>query len=162
MSCSYNGRTYSNGSLICANGRELKCDAGNWRETGYRCNPRTTGKQVATLAIDQALLDPKATLEQQQALGLMLLGALRKASDLESKFVAETSVPLSDTGSGSESGSSSGSGDGGSWNVSTNDRGGVDATVTINIGSAAIDVGVSTDSSGNADTNIGVGGSWSW
>jgi len=164
MSCSYNGRSFSNGSLICANGREMKCDSGNWRETGYRCNTRTAGKQLATLTIDQALLDSNATLEQQKALGLLLLNALRKASELESKAAAGTAVPFSDTdsGSGNDSGSSGGSGDGGSWNVSTNDRGGVDANVSIDIGPATIDVGVSTDNSGNTDTNIGIGGSWSW
>jgi hypothetical protein len=162
MTCSYNGRSYSNGSLICANGRELKCDSGSWRETGYRCTPRVADKQISTLAIDLALLDPKATLEQQQALGLALLDALRKASDLESQSTGSTRVPFTESAESGGSGSSGGSGDGGRWDVATNDRGGVDANVTINIGAAEIGVGVSVDNRGNTDTNISVGGSWSW
>lgn len=37
MNCTFNGQGYSEGALICSNGRELKCDSGEWRETGYAC-----------------------------------------------------------------------------------------------------------------------------
>lgn len=36
--CKFGGKDYSEGSLICLNGRELKCSGGEWKETGYRCN----------------------------------------------------------------------------------------------------------------------------
>lgn len=35
--CYYDGFEYSEGSLICVNGRELKCRSGQWQETGYSC-----------------------------------------------------------------------------------------------------------------------------
>jgi len=35
--CRYKGSLYSEGSLICVNGRELKCSSGEWHETGYTC-----------------------------------------------------------------------------------------------------------------------------
>jgi hypothetical protein len=37
MTCSFGGANYSEGSLICSNGRELKCSGGAWQETGYAC-----------------------------------------------------------------------------------------------------------------------------
>lgn len=39
--CTYNGKNYSEGSLVCANGRELKCSGSEWRETGYLCTPKS-------------------------------------------------------------------------------------------------------------------------
>lgn len=36
-SCKYEGLGFSEGSIICANGRELRCSAGSWSETGYLC-----------------------------------------------------------------------------------------------------------------------------
>ena len=41
MSCNHNGKTYSQGSLVCANGRELRCDGDYWSETGYSCFTNT-------------------------------------------------------------------------------------------------------------------------
>jgi hypothetical protein len=38
MNCVYGGVEYSEGSLICSNGRELVCDGGQWRENGYTCD----------------------------------------------------------------------------------------------------------------------------
>ena len=35
--CLYAGKAYAEGSLICVNGRELKCSGGSWQETGYAC-----------------------------------------------------------------------------------------------------------------------------
>ena len=36
-SCTYAGTQYSEGALICANGRELRCSGGEWKETGFAC-----------------------------------------------------------------------------------------------------------------------------
>jgi hypothetical protein len=38
MSCKSAGQEYSEGALICANGRELRCHGGDWQETGYSCS----------------------------------------------------------------------------------------------------------------------------
>lgn len=35
--CKSGGVEYSEGALICSNGRELKCSGGSWHETGYSC-----------------------------------------------------------------------------------------------------------------------------
>jgi hypothetical protein len=35
--CYFDGQEYSEGSLVCSNGRELKCRDGEWHETGYEC-----------------------------------------------------------------------------------------------------------------------------
>lgn len=35
--CVFGGAQYSEGALICVNGRELKCSGGDWQETGYGC-----------------------------------------------------------------------------------------------------------------------------
>jgi hypothetical protein len=37
MACYSGGFEYSEGSLICSNGRELRCSGGAWQETGYSC-----------------------------------------------------------------------------------------------------------------------------
>lgn len=37
-SCSYNGSTYSDGSVICMNGNEYRCDDGSWVSLGTSCN----------------------------------------------------------------------------------------------------------------------------
>lgn len=37
MTCTYNGTEYSEGALICANGRELVCRGGDWHENGETC-----------------------------------------------------------------------------------------------------------------------------
>lgn len=39
MSCQFAGVEYSEGALICQNGRELRCSGGEWVETGYSCQP---------------------------------------------------------------------------------------------------------------------------
>mgnify|MGYP003374711233 CR=1 FL=1 len=41
MACIYNGKQYSEGSLLCVNGRELKCRGDAWEETGFECNPKS-------------------------------------------------------------------------------------------------------------------------
>lgn len=38
--CVSGGVEYSEGSLICSNGRELKCIGGAWQETGYSCSSK--------------------------------------------------------------------------------------------------------------------------
>lgn len=38
MACYYQGKAYSDGSLICVGGRELRCVSGSWKETGYLCS----------------------------------------------------------------------------------------------------------------------------
>ncbi|RYX80167.1 DUF1496 domain-containing protein [bacterium] len=37
MKCVYAGKEYSEGSLICVNGRELKCRGDAWEDTGLEC-----------------------------------------------------------------------------------------------------------------------------
>lgn len=37
MSCLFRGKTYSEGAIICSNGRELKCRESEWTETGFTC-----------------------------------------------------------------------------------------------------------------------------
>lgn len=37
MSCVYEGVEYSEGSLVCANGRELVCRGDEWHENGESC-----------------------------------------------------------------------------------------------------------------------------
>jgi hypothetical protein len=37
MTCIYEGLEYSEGALVCANGRELVCREGDWRENGVLC-----------------------------------------------------------------------------------------------------------------------------
>lgn len=37
MTCTHAGRDYSEGALVCANGRELRCTGDVWQETGYIC-----------------------------------------------------------------------------------------------------------------------------
>lgn len=37
MGCQNDGKDYSEGALICSNGRELKCSGTEWQETGYLC-----------------------------------------------------------------------------------------------------------------------------
>ena len=38
MVCQFAGQEYSEGALICSNGRELRCSGGGWAETGYECS----------------------------------------------------------------------------------------------------------------------------
>ena len=36
--CYYDGKQFSEGSYLCANGHELRCENdGRWKETGYEC-----------------------------------------------------------------------------------------------------------------------------
>lgn len=44
--CKYAGKEYSEGSLICKNGREMKCRGGDWEETGYACN-KSDGEEIS-------------------------------------------------------------------------------------------------------------------
>ncbi len=56
MSCQYNGNEYSAGSLICKNGRELKCDGESWMETGYTCfmnNDESTKDSYYKISFDK-------------------------------------------------------------------------------------------------------------
>lgn len=41
MSCQFAGKTYSEGAIICSNGRELRCSGSVWGETGYSCSKET-------------------------------------------------------------------------------------------------------------------------
>ena len=36
--CKFDGREYSEGSIICCNDKELKCSGGEWVETGLQCD----------------------------------------------------------------------------------------------------------------------------
>jgi hypothetical protein len=42
MSCVFEGVEYSEGSLVCANGRELVCRNDEWHENGESCTDQTT------------------------------------------------------------------------------------------------------------------------
>lgn len=41
MTCKFNGQDFSDGSIICSGGKELKCYSGTWSETGNTCTART-------------------------------------------------------------------------------------------------------------------------
>lgn len=43
--CKFADVDYSEGALICSNGRELKCSGGEWIETGYSC--QTSGDDAS-------------------------------------------------------------------------------------------------------------------
>ena len=45
-SCTFNGVEYSQGAVICSNGKELKCYGGVWSETGNTCTT-TSDSEVA-------------------------------------------------------------------------------------------------------------------
>lgn len=50
MTCTYNGRSYAEGSLTCQNGREMKCRGGEWQETGYPCSTANPDSSLANSA----------------------------------------------------------------------------------------------------------------
>lgn len=57
--CNYNGTSYSEGALICANGRELRCSGRQWQETGYDCAASNeTGSEYARIATGGQALHP--------------------------------------------------------------------------------------------------------
>ena len=57
MTCTYNGKSYSDGALICVNGREMKCRGGDWNETGYPCTTNTAIQQDQSSDGVQTLAD---------------------------------------------------------------------------------------------------------
>jgi hypothetical protein len=50
--CKHNGVEYSEGSLLCMNGREVKCSGGSWSETGYRCV--TGSEDLSVYSVEEA------------------------------------------------------------------------------------------------------------
>lgn len=54
MSCTNGGVSYSDGALICSNGRELRCDGGAWQETGYSCFMRDDANSYTRISGDEA------------------------------------------------------------------------------------------------------------
>lgn len=52
MSCTNNGTSYSEGALICSNGRELRCSGAGWQETGYSCLASSDEESYQTIADD--------------------------------------------------------------------------------------------------------------
>lgn len=52
MSCTNNGTSYSEGALICSNGRELRCSGGGWQETGYSCLTSSDEQSYQKIADD--------------------------------------------------------------------------------------------------------------
>ena len=54
MSCTFDGRPYSEGSLICSNGKELRCSGSQWSETGYTCFSESLDKYTR--------IDPSGTI----------------------------------------------------------------------------------------------------
>lgn len=53
MSCLFDGEEYSDGALICSNGRELKCSGNSWQETGYTCQLTTENDPKRYKVIDE-------------------------------------------------------------------------------------------------------------
>lgn len=60
MTCTYEGKSYSDGVLICMNGREMKCRGGEWSETGYACATNTVVHQDRSSAQSDELPDIEA------------------------------------------------------------------------------------------------------
>ena len=61
--CTYNGAAYSEGSLICVNGKELSCYAGVWAETGRACtsiDPSSASVRATQLQISRSAAGPTA------------------------------------------------------------------------------------------------------
>jgi len=56
--CVYGGETYSEGSLICVNGKELSCYAGVWAETGRTC----TSFDIQSASVQAAAWQLPATI----------------------------------------------------------------------------------------------------
>jgi hypothetical protein len=162
MACNYSGRTYSDGSLICANGRELKCSGGSWQETGFRCGTRA-GFTTATLSIQQELLDTSLSPQQLQDLGNLILESLRLDLDLERKPDASGSEGAGEMKLMREPTDSSGNAQGErgkiSWELSINQPSGGTASVNANAsiqtgGGWQLGAGVSGDKGGVRDVSI--------
>jgi hypothetical protein len=41
-SCTYNGQTYSHGSVVCQSGTEYRCNDGSWDSLGTSCGTKVT------------------------------------------------------------------------------------------------------------------------
>ena len=150
MTCSYGGRVFSEGSLICMNGREMKCSGGEWKNTGYPCNTRAAGAAHAQLSIDKRLLAAKPTAEQLAEFGSLVLRSMRKLQSIEEEMAAGryTGLPPGklQTFSDNES-SDSGSGGDRDWNISVSQDKDGNASVTI-------------DNRGEGSGSFSIGGSF--
>lgn len=61
--CMFEGNEYSEGAVVCANGRELKCRNGSWHETGYPCGENLVDANK-TMEISE---EEAAAFEQEMA-----------------------------------------------------------------------------------------------
>jgi len=45
-SCTYDGKEYSDGSVVCQSGKEYRCNDGTWDSLGSSCGTHVTAPQI--------------------------------------------------------------------------------------------------------------------